>query len=172
MTQVYLQSLGRTGIMSDEVHGGAFDYDDIGIVELREAALTAPTLPVFPRETELRLQVGEAVGACGYPYGSSSLLSFQGVSRIGPIVHEGIISALAPYDDPSIHVDKILLDLRVAPGMSGSPVFRPSTGEVVGVVFATLGPAPVVGLAIPLSRDRVNQLREMFERKLAEQKGR
>jgi hypothetical protein len=62
------------------------------------------------------------------------------VSRWGPVLQQGWVSAVSPFtgvgnpDDGQ--PDEFLLDLRAAPGISGSPVFRPESGEVCGLLHS------------------------------------
>lgn len=97
------------------------------------------------------LAVSEEVGVCGYPYGTRMFacgLTF----RWGPVVQQGHISAVSPFDTTGIPAE-ILLDVRTAAGMSGAPVFRPATGEVIGIHYA--GIEATTAFAIPLSRGTV-----------------
>jgi hypothetical protein len=81
--------------------------------------------------------LGLEVGAFGYPHGALSIErdSDDGerrVYRLGPVLQRGYLSALAPFDG-SPTADRLLLDLRTSPGMSGGPVFEPYKGTVIGL---------------------------------------
>ncbi|MEX2557652.1 MAG: serine protease [Actinomycetota bacterium] len=100
------------------------------------------------------VRAGAEVALAGYPLGDE-LLTGPSVTRFGPVVHAGIISAVAPYDtvDPR-NITTFLTDINTAPGMSGSPVFFPDTGEVVGLHYA--GVQGTLGCAVPVDELRVS----------------
>lgn len=101
----------------------------------------------FAEEWDLR--VTERVAVCGYPYGNAMLELDGKVYRWGPVVQQGHISALSPFDTLDIP-NEILLDVRTADGMSGAPIFRPDTGEVVGIHHSGIEATTAFGL--PLTR--------------------
>jgi len=80
----------------------------------------------------LGLRVSEEIAVFGYPYGTAMLQRDGRVYRWGPIVQQGWVSGVSPFETAT-NPDEILLDVRTAEGMSGSPIFRPTTGEVVGI---------------------------------------
>lgn len=97
------------------------------------------------------LKVSERVGICGYPYGT--YLQTSGlVFRWGPVVQQGHISAVSPFDTTDLP-EEILLDVRTARGMSGAPIFRPETGDVIGVHYAGIEATTAFG--IPVTSDTV-----------------
>lgn len=96
--------------------------------------------------------VGHPIAACGYPYGTAMLTKEGRVYRFGPVLQQGYISALSPFDKAGT-IDELLLDLRAAPGMSGSPVFFPGDGGVIGIIYATWEATTAV--AIPLDAQNV-----------------
>jgi S1-C subfamily serine protease len=107
-----------------------------------------------PFSPPVRLHVGQAVGCFGFAFGSDHLTRPQDghVYRFGPVLQQGYVSALAPFDNAKI-VERILLDLRTSVGMSGSPVFDSATGTVVGIHDA--GREATTAYAIPLDADRI-----------------
>jgi S1-C subfamily serine protease len=72
--------------------------------------------------------------------------------RWGPVVQQGYISAISPFDSSEIP-EEILLDVRTAKGMSGAPVFRPHNGEVIGIHYAVIEATTAFG--IPLTQGMV-----------------
>lgn len=100
------------------------------------------------------LQVGEPIAMCGYPYGSDMLRKKGEHYRFGPVLQHGHISALAPFHNSPDDVTEILLDVRAAEGMSGSPIFRPDDGTVIGILHSSW--EATTALAIPLLRKRVD----------------
>jgi hypothetical protein len=105
-----------------------FKEYDIGFVELSETDGTDRSVPLVGSAD---ISVGEAVAVCGYPHGSA-VLGGKEVERYGPILQQGHVAAIIPYDGPN-HVG-LVIDFPVGGGMSGGPVFRASTGELVGIV--------------------------------------
>lgn len=93
------------------------------------------------------IAVGQPIAVCGYPFGSEMLKRQEKTYRFGPVLQQGYISAIAPFDTYS-HVEEFLLDIRTAGGMSGSPVFLPSDGSAIGILYA--GWDATTSLAIPI----------------------
>jgi serine protease Do len=88
-----------------------------------------------------QLREGEAVALCGYPYGFINLFNrgMAGLRGVNSVVQRAIISALWPYPSSfGNDVTLMQLDTLTNPGNSGSPVFLPSTGEVIGVLSGFL----------------------------------
>ena len=77
--------------------------------------------------------------------------------RYGPILQQGYISAIAPFDN-SVFVERILLDLRTSVGMSGAPVFDSATGSVIGIHEG--GRDATTAFAIPLNQRTITTLAE------------
>lgn len=98
------------------------------------------------------LTVTEPIAVYGYPYGHSMLQRDNRVYRWGPVVQQGYISAVSPFDTISIP-DEILLDVRVADGMSGAPIFRPRDGSVIGILHSGWEATTAQGL--PLTKQRI-----------------
>jgi endonuclease G len=88
----------------------------------------------------------ENIAICGYPYGTTILV--RGLyQRWGPVVQQGHISAISPFDTTT-RPDEILLDVRTAEGMSGAPVFDPNDGKVVAVHYAGIEATTAFGIPI------------------------
>jgi hypothetical protein len=144
-----ISTFGKTGILVNQSF-------DVGLVEVTPDDNSRPS---EMRET-LGVRVGQPVATLGYAYGSSLLLRDDGMGaehayRAGPILQQGYISALAPFPDAE-RVERILLDVRTSRGMSGSPVFRPEDGVVIGLHQA--GRGTVTAFAVPLTIPFLNQL--------------
>ena len=88
-----------------------------------------------------RVREGEAIAFTGFPIGM--------VLGLYPVTHQGIVSAITPIAIPAVSsrwLDaatikrlgkpyKVLqLDATAYPGNSGSPVYKPATGRVIGVI--------------------------------------
>lgn len=106
----------------------------------------------------LQVEVGTAVGVCGYAYSVETLHIPQfGINGFGAILQQGHVSALSPYNKmPSLKsLNNILLDVRATPGMSGGPVFT-SDGSVIGILSSGRRDAAFV-LALPLDKKRIDE---------------
>ncbi|SRR6266571_3914337 len=126
---------------------------DIGLITFR-ALPNDPVCTLSPVEipSEFRCDVGDAIAVYGYAFGENLLKREFGqrerTYRFGPVLQQGYISAIAPFEHAP-RVDRLLLDVRTARGMSGSPVFDPLSGAVLGVHDS--GVEDTVAFAIPLS---------------------
>jgi len=121
---------------------------DVGICEvgpLPEEAL-GQIKPLDLRKDE-RLTIGDPIAVCGYPYGHSMLHKNSKVYRWGPVVQQGFISALSPFDTAK-EPEEILLDVRAAGGMSGAPVFRLDDGKIIGILHSTWEATTALALTI------------------------
>jgi len=141
-------------------------YPDIGLIEFQR-----PPNAEFEQCKPLHvgdfasLVVGHPVAAMGYAHGEQLLTKDQRVYRFGPVLQQGYVSAISPFDQAG-KVDEILLDLRVAPGLSGSPVFWPGDGSVIGMIEAST-PETAVAIAHPLSSTTIQQYLAAHEEALA-----
>ena len=118
-----------TILAEDEIH----DLAILGIEGLRLRAL--------PLEKNKRVEEGHRVVFTGYPIGF--------VPGMNPTTHTGIISSITPNVIPSPSAENIKgdlikhlkdpfdifqIDATAYPGNSGSPVYRITNGQVVGVI--------------------------------------
>jgi len=82
------------------------------------------------------IRVGRPIGMFGYPDGTSLLVNRsidkERIYRFGPVLQQGYISAVAPYEGNQ-PISRILSDIRTVDGMSGSPVFYSDTGDVFAI---------------------------------------
>ena len=123
------KGIKATILVEDETH-------DLAILKIDGVRLKPLIL-----ERKQRIQEGHKVAFTGYPIGF--------VLGLNPTTHTGIISAISPIILPSpsakiINGDLIKhlkdpfdifqIDATAYPGSSGSPVYRVTTGEVVGVI--------------------------------------
>jgi S1-C subfamily serine protease len=104
--------------------------------------LPGPALPALAIRDSESVREGESVLFTGYPIGA--------VLGPFPATHRGMIAAITPIAIPAAHSSQLKPDLvrRLAsgpfpvfqldatayPGNSGSPLYDPATGEVIGVV--------------------------------------
>ncbi len=110
------------------------------LYDLALLKLPGKTLPALT-VTEARVREGEDVAFTGFPIGV--------VLGLYPVTHRGIISSITPIVIPASSArglnakmlkrlrtpfDVYQLDATAYPGNSGSPMFHPDTGEVLGVI--------------------------------------
>lgn len=103
----------------------------------------------LPIQESHQYAVSEEIAVCGYPYGHAMLHKKAKVYRWGPVLQRGFLSAISPFDIVD-EPNEILLDVRVAGGMSGAPIFRPSDGTVIGLLHS--GWEATTALGQPLSK--------------------
>jgi V8-like Glu-specific endopeptidase len=139
---------------------------DIALIEIKgEPQAHFQDIDPLPIADSPQVQVSEAIFVCGYPYGNKLLEKGGKVYRYGPILQRGYVSGLSPFTGAE-YPDEILLDVRTADKMSGSPVLRSATSEVIGIhhegTIDSRGIA-TTSFAIPLTRDRVQSWLTEFD---------
>ena len=128
------QLLDARVIASDPMH-------DLAVVRI-----AGPRLPPLEVRAVPAVREGHRVAFSGFPIGG--LLGFS------PVTHRGIVSAITPVALPSPtsrqldaklvrqlisgSFDIFQLDATAYPGNSGSPLFDPESGDVVGVISMVL----------------------------------
>ncbi len=118
-----------TVVASDAVH-------DLALLQI-----AGKQLPPLALGDSARVREGELYAFTGFPLGV--------VIGMYPVTHRGIISAISPVAVPQISArhltgeviqrlrdpyDVFQLDATAYPGNSGSPLYDPGTGAVVGVI--------------------------------------
>ncbi len=114
--------------------------------DLAILAIDGPKLQPLSLGESVRVREGQAVYFTGYPIGT--------VLGLIPATHRAMIAALTPIALPSIDASQLdaqairrlsgasepvmQLDGTAYPGNSGSPLYDPETGQVVGIVNSTL----------------------------------
>jgi len=137
----YIKQLGV--VVNEEYDVGLIDF-----VKRPEPEFQA--LQPLSFHADFDYQVTQAIGLCGYPYGHSMLQRDGKVYLWGPVVQQGFISAISPFDTTT-RPDELLLDVRVAVGMSGAPIFRPTDGMVIGIVHSGWEATTALGLPLTIS---------------------
>lgn len=127
------------GQMARKVVRGAVDRNhDLALLRLDDGA----PLPALPLSGASSVREGQQIAFTGFPIGNA-----LGVT---PVTHRGIVAAITPIGIPqgnSRDLNPALvrrlsggsfpvyqLDATAYPGNSGSPVFDPESGEVVGII--------------------------------------
>jgi S1-C subfamily serine protease len=145
--------------MMRHTHVPEQDDIDIALVEIK-AEPEAHFEDIVPLQvsTSPVVAVSEEVFVCGFPYGNMLLEPEGKPVRFGPMIQQGYVSGLSPFagsDSP----EEILLDVRTGVGMSGSPVVRSGTGEVIGIQYESLfdkNAITTTSFGIPLDSSRVS----------------
>jgi len=99
---------------------------NIAFVQVNAAALT----PV--RFDDATPSMGADIAIAGYPTGDDLLTAPGHLHHISPTLQRGIVSAVLPFASRYPHA--LMVDIMTLGGESGSPVFQPHTGRVVGMV--------------------------------------
>ena len=103
--------------------------------------ITGAPLPVMKLANGSSVREGEDVAVTGFPIGM--------VLGLYPVTHKGIVAAITPIVIPAISSRSLTaaqikrmrnayevyqLDVVAYPGNSGSPLYDPATGRVVGII--------------------------------------
>ena len=109
--------------------------------DLTVLKITGPPLPALVLGDSARVREGESYAFTGFPIGM--------ILGLHPVTHRGIISAITPIVIPQLSAqqldkkvlsrltspyDVFQLDATAYPGNSGSPLYDPATGQVVGIL--------------------------------------
>jgi S1-C subfamily serine protease len=105
------------------------DIPDIGFIEVN-----FQNLPSIKLAKMVSLKEGHLIFTSGYPLGTDTLRAPGWIHQLGPTLQQGIIGAILPFVSSAPHA--ILLDLMLKGGSSGSPVFNPANGEMIGMIYA------------------------------------
>jgi len=115
----------------------ATDFDhDLAVLKI-----TGPPIPALVLGDSARVREGESYAFTGFPLGM--------VFGLHPVTHRGTISSITPIVIPQLSTqlleknvvarlispyDVFQLDATAYPGNSGSPLYDPTTGQVVGII--------------------------------------
>jgi len=103
---------------------------DLALVYVNARNLPAAQLDDSP------IAEGVELATAGYPMGTPALLAPGWLGQAGPFLQRGIVSALLPFSMPQPWA--FAMNVMTQGGASGSPVFMPSSGSVVGMLYAGL----------------------------------
>jgi serine protease Do len=129
---------GSGRVMVRPVVKEAVDRDhDVAVLRFE-----GPPIPALQLGDSSKVRDGQDIALTGFPLGATI--------GIVPVTHRGIVSAVTPVGQPlpsarqlearTVHrlaaggYSVFQLDVVCYPGNSGSPVFNPDTGEVIGIV--------------------------------------
>ena len=129
---------GQQGTVRSVSRAASERSRDLAVLRL-DGGSPLPALSLASRE---RVLEGQEIAFTGFPIG--------GVLGMTPVTHRGIVSAITPIGIPQANSRDLnpalvrrlandvfrvyQLDATAYPGNSGSPVFDPKTGEVIGVI--------------------------------------
>lgn len=110
--------------------------------DLAVLRIDGPPLPALEMGDSLSVNEGQDIAFTGFPIG--------GALGFSPVTHRGIVSAITPIALPGGNASQLSprlinqlkqqkfnvlqLDATAYPGNSGSPVFDPTNGRVIGVI--------------------------------------
>ena len=145
-------------------HFATLEAVDIGFVEFK-IVYEEHFEDIHPLDisNDFDFSLTEEIAVCGYPYGTAMLKKRNQLYRWGPVIQQGAISGISPFDGAT-NPDEILLDVRTAGGMSGAPIFKPLTGEVIGIHYA--GWEATTALGLPLKNQMVDLWLDEYYEKL------
>ncbi|MEK7552016.1 MAG: serine protease [Patescibacteria group bacterium] len=121
----------------DGVHYGE-DIPDIGAIYVK-----AKGLPFVEIDKALSVEEGDEVFISGFPMGTSTLKSAGWLHQFSPILQRGIVSAILPFVCESPH--GIIVEAVTHGGSSGSPIFNPTNGKIVAILFAGFPETKILG---------------------------
>lgn len=131
-------------VLTSERNGKAYAAKVVRLDKVHDLALlhfSGHPRPAFRLGSSQNVREGELYAFTGFPIGM--------VLGMRPVTHRGIVSAITPIAIPQISpkllnpkmikqlrdpYDVFQLDATAYPGNSGSPLYVPETGEVVGVI--------------------------------------
>jgi hypothetical protein len=129
-----LKVLGKMEIESYKPTGAWYGPEKPDIAFLKVQARGLPCVKIQPDPTVL--QEGMDLATAGFPLGRRTLTAPGYLHQLGPTLQKGILSAVLPYPRTLMHA--FILNVISQGGASGSPVFIPETGDVVGILYAGL----------------------------------
>ena len=131
-------------VLTGERNGTAYRAKVVRVDKVHDLALlrfSGKARPAFRLGNSEAVREGEMYAFTGFPIGM--------VLGMRPVTHRGIVSAITPIAIPQISpklldpkmvkllrdpYDVFQLDATAYPGNSGSPLYSPETGEVIGVI--------------------------------------
>lgn len=131
---VPLEVIGKIGIKDYLPEGSWYgnDIPDIGFIRVK-----AKDLPVSKLNTDWRiLKEGMELATAGFPMGRETFTAPGYLHQIGPTLQTGVLSALLPFPNTRPHA--FILDILSLGGQSGSPIFHPDTGDILGILYGGL----------------------------------
>lgn len=133
MITIPMDIQGAIGIQKYE-HKGPYYGEDIP--DMGALLVNYSGLPAMELSGEMEFREGAPIAVAGFPMGEDTLLAPGWLHQISPTLQSGIISAVLPFPCKAPHA--YLMDVMIKGGSSGSPVFDPASGKVLGMAYAKL----------------------------------
>lgn len=134
MVEIPLEVRGVLKISKFEhgrVYYGPKEGPDIAFVHVKAKGLNAVTI-----DDKTVIEEGTEIATAGFPMGTDALTAPGWLHQLTPTLQKGIVSAVLPFVSASPHAYSI--NIMTQGGASGSPVFLPETGAVIGALYAGL----------------------------------
>lgn len=131
---IHLEVLGVFGISHME-HGRVYygpPKPDVAFVQVKMKELPKANVKYDLKQ----IKEGREVTTAGFPMGTETLMAPGYLHQLTPTLQKGIISAVLPFQCKTPHA--LMINIMVQGGASGSPVFLPETGDVIGVLHGSL----------------------------------
>jgi len=134
MAQVSIDILGVMTL--EQFNPGKVYYGpprpDIAFVHIKMKDLPRVDIKYEPK----KIREGLEVATAGFPMGTDTLMAPGYLHQLTPTLQRGVISAVLPFECQTPHA--LMINVMTQGGASGSPVFLPDSGEVIGVLYAGL----------------------------------
>jgi len=132
--EIPLQVIGAApfGEFVREPAADGLSRPDVAFVQVK-----ARGLPFLTVSEDDSLVEGRELATAGFPMGADALTAPGYVHQVCPTLQSGIISAVLPF--ACSRPNAFTINVMTQAGASGSPAFEPTTGEVVGALYAGLG---------------------------------
>lgn len=112
----------------DELRMYTSDQPDMAILRVALKDLPEATIKVDSYAE------GQGIATAGFPMGTMLLKDGKTMNQIGPTLKSGIVSAILPF--PCTDPTALMININSQGGQSGSPIFDPEDGEVIGLLYA------------------------------------
>jgi Trypsin-like peptidase domain len=126
---------------------------DMAFVQIDACGLTPLEIEGGPSS----IRIGTSIATAGFAMGTTPITMLNKVTQLTPVLRHGVISSVFPFSCP--HPHGFTIDVTTQGGESGSPIFLPDSGKVVGLLHAGLPDAldgVVQNLDLTLSPVRIN----------------
>lgn len=106
---------------------------DIGVLQVRAPRKTFPPVAL---SRKLQFRRGEPIAQYGY-YDQGVKYKVGSFTGLNGLLTTGVVSAATNIRIGTIEMgSRLILDISAGPGSSGSPVFDPDTGEILGMIVS------------------------------------
>jgi len=134
LATIFLEVLGVFSISHME-HGEVYygpTKPDVAFIHVKMKNLPKANVKYDLKE----IKEGREVAVAGFPMGTETLMAPGYLHQLTPTLQKGIISAVLPFQCEAPHA--LMINIMIQGGSSGSPVFLPESGDVIGVLYANL----------------------------------